>query len=222
MKRKFPILKTLIIAALLVTAFFMAFEVPEAMQSFFPLTETVSPEKYLYSPTLSASGRLICVDGAWQAVVAVNEADISGVEKGQYASLSGAAFPDGIFSGEVSAVSDLAYTVTKNGALSETFVDVTLEITQGDVSLLRSGYSVTARLKTGEERTMLTLPYGAVNQDDLGEFVYILENGCAEKRYITTGLELSDKTEIVSGIERSDVVLLQTENLSEGQPVRIS
>ena len=220
-KKKPPILKILIIAALLFSAGYIAFRVPEAAESFLPFSRTIRAERYTYAPTVTAKGTIIKDGGRWLAVVAVNEGDILSVETGQSARLSGAALPDGEFSGKVASVSDTAYTSTLSAvSVPVTVVDVTVNIDEGDESLLRSGYSVTAQLTTGEERTVNMLPYTVIAQDEQGEYVYVLENGVAVRRSIVTGIELSDRTEIVKGVTAEDVVLTDPEKLFEGARVR--
>ena len=221
LKKRPPILKILIVAALLFSAGYIAFQVPAAAESFLPFSRTVRAESYTYAPTVTARGTILNNDGKWLAVVAVNEGDIPLVETGQTVRLSGAALPDGEFSGTVTLVGDTAYTSTLSSVSAPvTVVDVTVSIEEGDETLLRSGYSVTAQLRTGEERTVAMLPYSVIEQDELGEYVYVLENGLAVRHDIVTGIELSDRTEIVSGVTEADVVLTNPETLFEGARVR--
>ena len=221
MKKRPPILKILLIAALLFSAGYIAFQVPAAAESLLPFSRTIRAERYTYSPTVTARGTIIKSGEEWLAVVAVNEGDIPLVEAGQFARLSGAALPDDEFSGSVSLVGDTAYTSALSAvSIPVTVVDVTISIDGGDPSLLRSGYSVTAQLTTGDQRTVNMLPYSVIAQDEQGEYVYVLEKGVAVRRQIVTGIELSDRTEIVEGVTETDVVLTNPESLFEGARVR--
>ena len=221
MKKRPPILKILIVTALLFSAGYIAFCVPEAAESFLPFSRTIRAEGYTYAPTVTARGTIIKSGDRWLAVVAVNEGDIPLVEAGQPVKLTGAALPDGEFSGTVSAVGETAYTsAVSSVSLPVTVVDVTVSIEEGNPELLRSGYSVTAQLTTGSERTVNMLPYTVIAQDETGEYVYVLENGIAVRRSIVTGIELSDRTEIVEGVSGEDLVLTDPENLFEGAKVR--
>ena len=222
LKKRPPILKIMIVAALLFSAVYIAFYVPEAAESFLPFSRTIKAERYTYAPTVTAKGTIIRSGEEWLAVVAVNEGDIPLVQTGQTVRLSGAALPDGEFFGSVTLVGDTAYTSTLSSvSLPETVVDVTVTIEEGNEELLRSGYSVTAQLTTGDRRTVSMLPYTAIAQDEQGEYVYVLENGLAVRHDIVTGIELSDRTEIVSGVAETDVVLTDPENLFEGARVRV-
>lgn len=221
MKKRPPILKILIVAALLFSAGYIAFCVPEAAESFLPYSRTIRAESYTYAPTVTARGTIIKSGERWLAVVAVNEGDIPSVEEGQQVKLYGAALPDGEFSGTVNAVGDVAYSsAISSVSLPVTVVDVTVSIDEGNPELLRSGYSVTAQLTTGDKRTVNMLPYTAIAQDEAGEYVYVLENGVAVRHDIITGIELSDRTEIVEGVTEADLVLTNPESLFEGAKVR--
>lgn len=220
--KRFTVLKTLIVAALLFSAGYIAFRVPAAAESFYPFSGAIKPELCVYCPSVSAKGSIVKNGEEWFAVVAVNEGDISSVETGQSAILSGAAFPDGSFSGTVEQIGDSAHAAALSAVSTpETVVDVTVKITQGDTKKLRAGYSVTAEIRTGDERTVTMLPYSVIDQDETGEFVYVLEKGSAVKRGIVTGIELSDRTEIVSGLDGKDSVLTNPEALFDGARVRM-
>ncbi len=219
-KRRLPLLKIIIIAALAFSAGYVAFVVPDAVESFMPAVDTIKAESLEYKPTVSAKGAIVSRGEQWMAVVAVNEGDISAVEIGQSVQLSGAALPDGIYRGSVISIADTAYT-QQTAAAPEIVVDVTVEIEEGDFSMLRSGYSVTAQLKTGEERFVKMLPYSVIRQDEKGEYVYILQNGSSVRRDIVTGIELADKTEVVSGIFEGDMIICDPEAVSDGGKVRL-
>lgn len=222
-KKAVDILKTVIIAVLMFSAGYIAFAVPEAAETFMPVVSAIRVEPCEYKPYVTAKGTIVRLGDAFYAVTAVNEADISQVETGQRAELSGAAFPDGNYFGSVSNIADTAYT-SAAGALSaaETVVDVTVLIEEGDTAKLRSGYSVTVQLKTGDEKVLNMLPYSVIRQDDRGEYVYVLQNNTAVRRDIVTGMELSDKTEIVSGVSVEDLVLTDPDPVCDGGRVRVS
>ncbi len=221
-KRKgLSIFKAAVITVLGASAAGIAFAVPEAVQSMVPAVETVSAEVCEYCPTVTAKGTIVKQGEQWLAVVAVNEGEISLIEQGQTARLSGAALAEGEYSGTVIGIGENAHTLTISAsALPETVVDVTVAIEKGDYNELRSGYSVTAQLITGEERTLTMLPYTAIAQDEKGEYVYVLEKGISVRKDIVTGIELSDKTEIVSGISPDDKVLTYPEKVIENNYYR--
>lgn len=218
--KKIPLLKSMVIASLILSSAYIAFEVPKTAAEAIPTVKQIEARYSDYSPAVSAKGTLIKQEEGWLAIVAVSEADISSIKTGQSAELSGAAFSEEGYSGSIISISDAAYTL-QAAPTPEIVIDVTIAIENGDTSLLRSGYSVTARLKTGESRSMITIPYSAIYQDDKGEYVYILKNGAAQRRDIVTGIELSDTTEIISGLSGSEIVICKAEGVEEGKRVRI-
>lgn len=221
MKKNISIIKAAVIAALAGAAGYIAFAVPEAAESMVTVTDTVYAQVYDYCPTVTAKGTVIKKEEKWYAVVAVKEDEISDIKKGQSVKLSGAALPDGKYTGTVELISDTAYSRT-NGAssLPDIVIDVTVAIEANGEYDLRSGYSVTAQLKTGEEKTLSMLPYTVICQDEEGEYVFLLENGVAVRRGIKTGIELSDMTEVVEGLSAEDRVLTCPETVTEGERVK--
>lgn len=221
MKKNISIIKAAVIAALAGAAGYIAFAVPEAAESMVTVTDTVYAQVYDYCSTVTAKGTVIKKEEKWYAVVAVKEDEISDIKKGQSVKLSGAALPDGKYTGTVELISDTAYSRT-NGAssLPDIVIDVTVAIEAKGEYDLRSGYSVTAQLKTGEEKTLSMLPYTVICQDEDGEYVFLLENGVAVRRGIKTGIELSDMTEVVEGLSAEDRVLTCPETVTEGERVK--
>jgi membrane fusion protein (multidrug efflux system) len=110
------------------------------------------------------------------------------------------------YSGEVSLVFPAARSQL-NGTSQETVVDVYGELDQIDKKL-KSGYSVTGEIFTDEARTLPTLPYQAIGQDDSGqEYVYVYQNGRACRKDVETGEEMEEAVEICSGLTSEDYVI---------------
>lgn len=218
--KRIPILKALLIFALTVTAFYTAFVLPREAENSIPAAVVFSPESQSYSPLVTAKGSIAKKGEDWIAVVAVNESDISAVKIGQLATVSGAALPEGEYCGEVAEIADSAYVSTIYGSTSQTVVDVTVKIKEGDLSNLKTGYTAAVKVQTGDSQTLSFLPYTAIQQDEKGEYVYVLENNKAVRRNIVTGIELTDKTQIVSGIDKTDLVLDNPSEIKEGERVR--
>lgn len=219
--KKIPVLKILIIAVFAFTAFYMAFVLPSSVESSVPVVKTLSPENQSYSPLVTAKGSIAKVGDEWIAVVAVSESDISAVEIGQPVTVSGAALKEGEYSGEVEAIADNAYVSTIHGSTPQTVVDITVKINRGDLSKLKTGYTATVKVQTGDNQNLCFLPYTAIEQDEKGEYVYVLKDGIAVRRDIVTGIELTDKTQVISGIDYTDKVLDNPTLIKEGEKVKI-
>lgn len=156
-------------------------------------------------------------DSKLSMTAAVNERSISKVGAGQLVEISADAVEESI-RGRVASVSALASKLN-NGMSEEAVIEVEIDI-EGDTEGLRSGYTASGRILTGLETSLLTLPYSAICQDEKGEYVYILTKGRAQKKYISTGRELSDCTE-VSGIDTADHIIDKPEGISNGTLVRL-
>lgn len=219
-KMKSKIIKTAVLAVILSAGAVAAAKMPQAVESFLPVISTVKPQKASYCPTVSADG-VLCVDekGRWSACVSVSEADIPHVELGQTAILSGAAIGDGNYTATVSSISDTAHISAAAGS-GRTVVDIVLTLDNPD-SLLRSGYTVKAKIKTDDERTICMLSYDLILQDEKGEYVYVLKDETALRREIVTGTELSEGAEIVSGIGFDDDIVENPEKLSGDTRVKL-
>ncbi len=150
---------------------------------------------------------------------AVNELYLSDIFVGQKAYFSCAAYPDKVFSGEVTDIADAARN-QYSGSVLETVVDVTITPDKPD-ALLKSGLSVDAQFMISEGRQICVLPYGAIGQDDSGEYVYVYDNGTASRRRIATGAEFSDGTEIICGIDENDKVIMSPESIRESSFIRL-
>lgn len=192
------------------------------------------PEKI----TSDCSGRVISASNSGQAVqsgysiatvaqtedlavtAAVSELDIAKVSVGQNVRFRLAAYPDDVFLGTVSAISQAARN-QYNGAVLETVVDVTITPVEAD-ERLKSGLSAEVEIQLSEPRKIYVLPYSAIAQDNTGEYVYVYENGNAVRRDIFTGAEFADGTEIKTGISASDIVFKDPQEIAERNYIKIA
>lgn len=142
----------------------------------------------------------------------VSEKNISKVAVGQNVKISVEAIEED-FSGSVTSISSLASKIY-NGSAEETVVEVEITI-DGNTAMLKSGFSASGKILTGLETSFLTLPYSAICQDSQGEYIYLLENGRAKRKNITTGRELSGCTEVF-GITESDIVINSPAGIKDG------
>lgn len=217
---KSTIIKTAVLAVILSVGAVATLKMPQAVESFLPTITTVKPQRASYYPSVSADG-VLCVDenGNWNACVSVSEADISLIEAGQTAVLSGAAIGEEKYTATVASISDVAHLAARVGS-TKTVVDVTLTLDNADDEL-RSGYTVEARIRTADERTICMLPYSLICQDENGEYVYVLENDTAVRREIVTGTELPEGAEIISGVSLDDDIVENPNELNGNTKVKL-
>lgn len=215
-------MKKIIIAAVVCAVTVSAIlSVPNIIIESIPTAKSVTVQKIEHTEILELNGNIVknARTGEMTIISYVNEKDISTVKMGQYAEITGAAFPDCIYEGEVSFISDYATTVQK-GSYSQTVVEVKIDINNPDDNL-KAGYTANAKIMLSEPITMTVVPYEAVNQDDKGEYVYVLEENKAVRRYVTTGYELSDGIEVTSGLSSGDYVITVDDNDSDGKVVLV-
>ena len=195
---------------------------PKAVLGTIPTATIVKVAKVEHEDSVSISGTVMRnpSDGTASVLVYVPEQDISKVAVGQNAEITGEAFPGITYAGTVEKIADIA-TKIQSGNLQKTAVEVTVEITEPD-EILKHGYTASVKLCTSEPSVMTLVPYEAVNQDDNGEFVYILTDGKAYKRYVETGRELSDGIELKTPIGENERIITVDELAENGSAVKLA
>ena len=87
--------------------------------------------------------------------------------------------------------------------------------------LLRSGMFGRARFTLGERKALLA-PASAVVRKGQVEQVYVVENGVAKARLVTTGARMGDKLEVLTGLRAGEsVVTAPPAGLQDGSPVEV-
>ena len=209
------LVKISVLAIILIGAVVAVFKVDDTVESFLPVVSTVKLSEAEYHTSVQGKGSIYRGDedaGGWYAVVAVGENDISKVENGQSALVTGIAFPEETLRAQVVDIADKArLNVTAAG--TETVVDVYLRFTD-EAEFLRDGYTASAQIRTSETKTVGILPYEVIAQDIAGEYVYVIEGNRIVRHDIVTGEELSEGVEIVSGVASYDEVICEPHKFS--------
>ncbi len=87
--------------------------------------------------------------------------------------------------------------------------------------LLRSGMFGRARFALGERKALL-VPASAVVRQGQVEQVYVVENGAARARLVTTGAAHNGRLEALTGLRSGDaIVVAPPANLRDGSPVEV-
>lgn len=195
---------------------------PKAVLNAVPTATLVNVERVEQSESISLSGTIMkdTRDNTFSVQAYVPEQDISKVTVGQTAEITGSAFPDITYVGEVEKISDIASKI-QVGNVQKTAVEVKIKINE-PYGELKHGYTAAVKLIISQPDIMTILPYEAVNQDVNGEFVYILSGGRAYKRYIETGREFSDGVELKTRINESEKIVTVDELAENGAAVKIS
>lgn len=185
-----------------------------------PTAAIVNVSRFEYSDSVSLTGTVLKNSGDAYVQVFVPEQDISRVALGQTAEITGDAFPEKMYGGTVEEIADAAIRV-QSGSISQTAVEVTVKIDDTD-EILKQGYTASVKLITSEPSMMTVVPYEAVNQDNGGEYVYVLRDGRAYKRYVTTGRELSEGLELKTVLAKNEEIITVDELSENGVSVRVS
>ena len=207
------IFKIAVIAVILAAGWVAVFNIPETVESFLPVVETVTMTPTEYHQTVSGTGVIVQKPNGWFVTVAVGESDIRRVQVGQSANISGPAFDDGIYTATVYEIDSVA-TRRQAEFVHETVVEVVLQLDNPD-SELRTGYSARADIKTAEARDIFIIPYSVILQDDAGEFVFVLSGNSAVRRDILTGAELSQGAEVLAGLSEDDQIIACPKSVTE-------
>jgi HlyD family secretion protein len=89
-----------------------------------------------------------------------------------------------------------------------TSFEVKVEILDDSQNLLRSGMNVQVEFEAGKLTDVLVLPTVAIVREAKETGVYLLKNGQPEFVPITTGMTVNDKTEVRSGLQEKDQILI--------------
>ena len=99
------------------------------------------------------------------------------------------------------------------------YVDVEFDNPQRE---LRSGITQSINIRVYENSRAITVPRNLVMRDTHGEFVYVLENDIAVKRYITNGSSSGIDYEITNGLEVGDLIITHGASMVDaGRLVRV-
>ncbi|MFL6518078.1 MAG: efflux RND transporter periplasmic adaptor subunit, partial [Bacillus sp. (in: firmicutes)] len=142
-----------------------------------------------------------------QTVVQIDELDIAKIKKKQSVNLTINAFPDQIFTGKVSAISEEGTSTTGVSTFA-----VTIHIDKPDQ--LKVGMSAEARILTESKEDALYVPLDAVYTSNKEKYVIINSKSTksntteTEKKTIQTGLANEDYVEITKGVSEGEAIKL--------------
>jgi multidrug efflux pump subunit AcrA (membrane-fusion protein) len=147
----------------------------------------------------------------------IPEREIAGLRTGLKAEVSLAAYPGAYFPATISHVSPVLDTASRTKLIS-------LRFDRND-SRINAGMFARVRINTGIYDNVLTVPAEAVVRKHGEDTVYILRGTGqvqAESRPVAVGITLDGWTEIRSGLDEGEAVVVQGQQLlSGGEAVRI-
>lgn len=104
---------------------------------------------------------------------------------------------------------------------STQLVHIWIEI-ENAADKLQPGMFAEANIFVKTDSNVIVLPSSAVLTDSKGKYVFIIKDDIAHKFYVKTGIKNYDKVEIISGVQKGDlVVYLGNYELEDGMQVTI-
>ncbi len=122
---------------------------------------------------------------------------------------------------EGAAVAYVGRVVRLSPSITEQSRMLIVEAEVANNGTLRPGSFARADITTSDTSMAVTVPPNAVVTFAGIEKVIVVQNGKALEKPITTGRRGQDWTEIVSGVNVGDAVILDPGNLQSGQPVNV-
>lgn len=137
--------------------------------------------------------------------ITLNQEDYSTVSVGNDVYFSPLIMPSRIYHG---VINNKTAVIRKETSLTgkKTVVDIYATIQNADEKLV-SGLQFSGYITKNKEKTIFTLPYEYINQDEKGEYVNIFTNGQIIKKYIETGNEELNYAEIITSFDDSTLFI---------------
>ena len=152
--------------------------------------------------------------GSLKLEVKVDEKHIGSVKVGQTVEVSSSVYPDEKYSGVVTFVAPKA-----DASLN---FPVEVEIKNNTNNTLKAGMYGTAYFGEKGNSQVLTVPRTAFVGSVSSNQVYVIKNGKAELKTISSGRNFGDYIEVLSGLSKGDQVVTTGQvNLSDQTPVEI-
>jgi len=149
-----------------------------------------------------------------KVVVNATEKDMPRIRKGQPVRFIADAYPDRVFRGMVSRIS-------QSIDLQSRTIPVEIEVPNPG-HLLKPGLFAKAEIVLAVHQGSLSLPIDAVAEYDSMKYVYVIREGIAYRQAVETGIVEDSRIEIRKGITSSDkVVKVGWQNLTEGAKVEV-
>ena len=153
----------------------------------------------------STSGAIqLATTGRFAVDAEVSATDVEKVKEGLQAELSVNGVEETVY-GTVTDVGRLASASSSGSAV----FDVTVEVT-GERTDLHAGTSTDLAIIVSKRTDVLSVSTRAVQRDDEGTYVTVVEDGKQERRAVEVGQANGPSTEITSGLEEGETVLVQS------------
>lgn len=178
-----------------------------------PLTGGTTSSNSTNSTTTNSSqtvGNVKLEGASLQASVNLSEIDVTKVKTGQKVTLALDAFPDKTFTGIVSSIDT-------NGEVSSGVTNYPTIITFDSApDNIYPNMGATATIITDVKDNALLVPSGAVQTQNEQSYVRVLKNGQISNVNVEVGKSSDTQTEIVSGVNEGDTVVIGVTSATSG------
>lgn len=192
----------------------------------------IAPEDGVVTAVSAAAGQWlepgsVCVAlaprSAMQIRVAIREKNLPLLQTGQTVYVSGDGFSRSRYRGQLVSISSSARSASSGG---ETVVEGVVSLDRGECDdSLRLGLTAKARIVTATAEERAVIPYAAVMADDDGqEYVFLANDGTAQRRNITPEAELPEGVLLSaeeSGALNGARVITRPESVTDGAVITI-
>ena len=151
---------------------------------------------------------VLAKQGNLQVEGKVDELDAAKIVIGQKVLLSFDSLGGQVYQGKVATIAPRIDNATKSFKIK---VDVTDNVS------LQPGMSAELNILQSERSDALLIPVSAID----GNHVFIVKNGRATLRTIKTGIRDNKKAEIIEGLEKGDLVILNPADIKNGDSVTV-
>jgi membrane fusion protein (multidrug efflux system) len=132
-------------------------------------------------------------------IVNVPENDVQSVYHVRTAQVIFDALPDRAFQGKVTRFSDALDLTTRT-------MDIQIEI-ENAAHIIKPGMFATVQMTVAERQNAVTVPTNAILKDDVGQYVFVLDEHKVKRVRVQIGAELNEKTEVLSGLTGDETVV---------------
>lgn len=147
-------------------------------------------------------------------MVNITEKDIANVKMGQEARVKVDAYPSKIFEGVVSNISPVL-------DLSSRTAPIEVKILNPDHSLKPGMFARVDLVLTSHENIMV-VPRDSILEKNDKKYVFVVEDGKARQKEVTTGLEETEIIQILSGLKKGEFLITEGQNsVEEGAEIKI-
>jgi RND family efflux transporter MFP subunit len=172
---------------------------------------TISEGQELSAAALAAPGITLVGAGEIEMRGLIDEIDVALVKVGQAANITVDALPDETLEGTVAFVSP-----TGTSLIGVVYYETTMTL-EGPVEGLRDGMTATAEIVIERRDDVLVIPNRSLRGTLDAPKVVVLVDGQEEERDITLGLSDGIDTEVLSGLEEGDKVVIPSSEERQGR-----